>query len=94
MAEPEIRYCTTADGVNIAYYTMGEGLPLVVTCTVIWSHLGCSIPRVSPQRQRRDSGAACSCPLRRAGHGVIRPGRSRLRHGRAVGSTSTRWSSA
>ncbi len=37
--EPEIRYTTTADGVSIAYYTMGEGLPLVVTSTVLWSHL-------------------------------------------------------
>ena len=39
MAEPEIRYCTTADGVSIAYYTMGEGYPLVVTSTVLWSNL-------------------------------------------------------
>ena len=37
--EPEIRYCTTADGASIAYYTMGEGLPLVVTSSVIWSDL-------------------------------------------------------
>jgi len=37
--EPEIRYTTTADGVSIAYYTMGEGYPLVVTSTVLWSHL-------------------------------------------------------
>jgi class 3 adenylate cyclase len=39
MAEPEIRYTTTADGVSIAYYTMGEGYPLVVTSYVLWSHL-------------------------------------------------------
>jgi class 3 adenylate cyclase len=37
--EPEIRYTTTADGVSIAYYTMGEGHPLLVTSTVTWSHL-------------------------------------------------------
>jgi class 3 adenylate cyclase len=36
--EPEIRYCTTSDGANIAYYTMGEGHPLLVTSSV-WSHL-------------------------------------------------------
>jgi hypothetical protein len=29
--EPEIRYTTTTDGVSIAYYTMGEGHPLLVT---------------------------------------------------------------
>jgi class 3 adenylate cyclase len=39
MAEPEIRYTTTADGVSIAYYTMGEGYPLVVASSVFWSHL-------------------------------------------------------
>ncbi|MDP9236548.1 MAG: alpha/beta fold hydrolase [Chloroflexota bacterium] len=39
MTEPEIRYTTTADGVSIAYYAMGEGQPLVVTSTVAWSHL-------------------------------------------------------
>jgi class 3 adenylate cyclase/alpha-beta hydrolase superfamily lysophospholipase len=37
--EPEIRYTTTADGVSIAYYTMGEGQPLLVTSNVLWSHL-------------------------------------------------------
>jgi class 3 adenylate cyclase len=46
MAEPEIRYTTTADGVSIAYYTMGEGLPLVVTSTVLWSHF-----RLQPFRE-------------------------------------------
>jgi class 3 adenylate cyclase len=35
---PEIRYCTTSDGASIAYYTMGEGHPLLVTSSV-WSHL-------------------------------------------------------
>ena len=39
MAEPEIRYTTTADGVSIAYYTMGEGLPIVVTSNIWGSHL-------------------------------------------------------
>ena len=29
--EPEIRYCKTRDGVNIAYYTIGRGPALVVT---------------------------------------------------------------
>ena len=29
MAEPEIRYCTTSDGVRIAYKVMGSGRPLV-----------------------------------------------------------------
>ena len=44
--EPEIRYTTTADGVSIAYYTMGEGHPLVVSSNVVWSHL-----RIQPFRE-------------------------------------------
>jgi class 3 adenylate cyclase len=37
--EPQIQYCTTADGVSIAYYVMGEGSPLVVTSALLWSDL-------------------------------------------------------
>jgi len=37
---PEIRYVKTADGVNIAYFMLGEGaLPPVVFMDVIYSHL-------------------------------------------------------
>jgi class 3 adenylate cyclase len=35
MAEPEIRYVRTSDGVNIAYAVMGEGLPLVFASNVM-----------------------------------------------------------
>ena len=31
MAEPRIQYAKTEDGVNIAYWTLGEGEPLVMT---------------------------------------------------------------
>jgi class 3 adenylate cyclase len=55
MAEPEIRYTTTADGVSIAYYTMGEGLPLVVTSPVLWSHLRGQLFR-EYQRSRSGQG--------------------------------------
>ena len=58
MAEPEIRYCKTTDGVSIAYYTMGEGYPLVVTSTVLWSHLN-----LQPFREYHRSSS---------GHGVGR----------------------
>src|SRR5689334_5930831 len=44
--EPEIRYTTTSDGVSIAYYTMGEGHPLVIASTMLWSHLQLELPRV------------------------------------------------
>ena len=58
MAEPEIRYATSADGVHVAYYAMGEGLPLVVTSSVLWSHL-----RLQPFREYYRS---------RSGHGLGR----------------------
>ena len=35
--EPRIQYAKTKDGVSIAYYTMGEGMPLVEM--VPWTHL-------------------------------------------------------
>jgi class 3 adenylate cyclase/pimeloyl-ACP methyl ester carboxylesterase len=37
--EPQIQYCTTSDGVNIAYYVMGEGPPMMIASMVLWSHL-------------------------------------------------------
>src|ERR1700674_5361599 len=44
--EPEIRYTTTPDGVSIAYYTMGEGHPLLVASSVVFVNL-----RVGPFRE-------------------------------------------
>jgi class 3 adenylate cyclase len=40
MTTPEIQYCTTSDGVSIAYTDSGEGPPLVITSAVLWSHIG------------------------------------------------------
>ncbi len=37
--EPRIRYTTTADGVSIAYWTLGEGVPLVYMAGGPWSHV-------------------------------------------------------
>ncbi len=39
MDEPQIRYCTAADGVSIAYYVMGDGPPIVTTSVIYYSHL-------------------------------------------------------
>src|SRR6266496_776979 len=36
--EPEIRYCTTADGVRIAYTVTGEGPPVVLCAPAYGSH--------------------------------------------------------
>jgi len=37
--EPRIQYAKTKDGVSIAYWTLGEGMPLVVTPSLPFSHL-------------------------------------------------------
>ncbi len=39
MAEPQIRYTKTSDGVSIAYYAMGRGLPFVYIPPMPWTHL-------------------------------------------------------
>jgi len=37
--EPRIQYTKTADGVNIAFWTLGEGMPLVLMPNIPWSHI-------------------------------------------------------
>ena len=37
--EPRIQYAKTRDGVSIAFWTMGEGMPLVLTPLAMFSHL-------------------------------------------------------
>jgi pimeloyl-ACP methyl ester carboxylesterase len=37
--EPRIQYVKTADGVSIAFWTLGEGMPLVLMPSLPWSHI-------------------------------------------------------
>ena len=37
--EPRIRYAPTADGVSIAFWTLGEGKPLVYMAGGPWGHV-------------------------------------------------------
>jgi class 3 adenylate cyclase len=39
MMEPRIQYSRTSDGVNIAFWTMGEGKPLIAMPSMPWTHL-------------------------------------------------------
>ena len=39
MDTPRIQYATTSDGVSIAYWTLGEGHPLVFMGDAPWSHI-------------------------------------------------------
>ena len=47
--EPRIQYTKTEDGVNIAFWTMGEGAPLVITPPLSFSHISleCRSPGLS-----------------------------------------------
>jgi pimeloyl-ACP methyl ester carboxylesterase/DNA-binding CsgD family transcriptional regulator len=37
--DPEIEYATTADGVSIATFSLGDGAPLLIAATPPWSHV-------------------------------------------------------
>ena len=37
--EPRIQYAKTADGVNIAFWTLGEGVPVVQMSSLPFSHI-------------------------------------------------------
>src|SRR5574341_170789 len=37
--EPRIQYATTADGVGIAYFTIGDGIPAIGVPPLPWTHL-------------------------------------------------------
>ncbi len=37
--EPRIQFAKTEDGVSIAFYTMGEGTPVIFMPFIPWSHL-------------------------------------------------------
>jgi len=39
MTEPRIQYTKTSDGVNIAYFTVGQGPPLIMVPPIPYSHL-------------------------------------------------------
>jgi class 3 adenylate cyclase/pimeloyl-ACP methyl ester carboxylesterase len=55
VAEPQIRYCTTTDGVSIAYYAMGEGETLLIASTVAYSNVRWP-PLVFPEHHRNGQG--------------------------------------
>ncbi|GAG19040.1 unnamed protein product, partial [marine sediment metagenome] len=50
MTEPRIQYAQTKDGVSIAFYTLGEGMPLVYMPMHPWSHI--QAERQEPELRR------------------------------------------
>ncbi len=39
MEQPHIQYAKTSDGVNIAFWSIGEGLPVIMTAAIPWGNL-------------------------------------------------------
>lgn len=54
--EPQIRYARTTDGVNIAFYTMGRGIPFVATSDLQWAHLNNTLSFREYHRSRTGGG--------------------------------------
>jgi pimeloyl-ACP methyl ester carboxylesterase len=54
--EPRIQYAKTTDGVNIAFWTLGEGQPLVQLPSLPWSHI--QLEWQDPGRRRCYEGLA------------------------------------
>jgi pimeloyl-ACP methyl ester carboxylesterase/DNA-binding CsgD family transcriptional regulator len=54
--QPQIRYVRAAGGIHIAYYSMGDGPPLVVTSEIQWSHLGYTLGLREAHRSRSGKG--------------------------------------
>jgi pimeloyl-ACP methyl ester carboxylesterase/DNA-binding CsgD family transcriptional regulator len=54
--QPQIRYARAAGGANIAYYSMGEGPPLVVTSKIQWGHLGNTLGFPEARRSLSNKG--------------------------------------
>jgi class 3 adenylate cyclase/pimeloyl-ACP methyl ester carboxylesterase len=52
--EPQIRYAQTADGVSIAFWTLGEGRPVFMNSPLTFSHSGLEvqIPRIAAMFER------------------------------------------
>ncbi len=53
--EPQIRYCTTSDGVSIAYYAMGEGETVLIASNTLWSNIRYPVI-ATPEFQRGGEG--------------------------------------
>ncbi len=47
--EPRIQYAKTKDGVNIAYWTLGEGMPLIYMPPFPYNHI--QLEWKNPQRR-------------------------------------------
>ncbi len=54
--EPQIRYARASDGVRIAYYTMGRGVPFVATSELQWAHLNLTMGFREYHRSRTGGG--------------------------------------
>ncbi len=58
MEEPHVRYATAADGVRIAYATLGEGPPMVAIMPFPWTQIeaACQLPEIRAWHRRLGEG--------------------------------------
>ncbi|MBI5287743.1 MAG: alpha/beta fold hydrolase [Chloroflexi bacterium] len=56
MDAPQIQYVRTTDGVSIAYYSMGRGIPFVATSELQWAHLNHTLSFREFHRSRTGGG--------------------------------------
>ena len=54
--EPQIRYAQASDGIRIAYYSMGRGIPFVATSDLQWAHLNNTLSFREYHRSRTGGG--------------------------------------
>ncbi len=66
MAEPRIQYAQTADGVSIAFWTLGEGLALIAPVGLVFSHI--QLEWQMPELRRWYEGLARNRKLIRYDH--------------------------
>lgn len=66
--EREIRYCTTEDGVSIAYCEAGEGTPVIQAASLNHIEIECGFGGTrSSRRAGGPSGSMAEAPDRRSG---------------------------
>ena len=77
--EPRIQYAKTADGVSIAFWTLGEGMPIVQMPNIPFEPYPTGVAGSRPAPLVRAAGGEEEAgPLRREGVGPFGPQRGRL----------------
>jgi hypothetical protein len=72
--EPRIQYAKTSDGVSIAYWSLGEGISVIMTPAIPWSNLETEWRYPAARSWYQGDGAAMPpYPLRQPWFRPVRP---------------------